>query len=90
MNGQLSSTTASDYHRLCQDVSDYNEVVTSKLLIQLRSRIVSQEEHEDVVPGRSLTPVVCHCHTAGLSAVLVQKERSRYAYGVDICIFVCF
>ncbi len=32
---------------------------------------------EDVVLGRPLSPVAPRCHTADLSAVLAQKERSR-------------
>lgn len=48
--------------------------------------MVSEEERccEYVVPGRPLSPVAPLCHTGGLSAVLAQKERSRYEYCVDI------
>lgn len=96
--GRLPSNTSSDYYRRWQVVSDYppwisNEVVISKLLIQITFRIVSLEEREDVVPGRLLSPVVSHCHAAGLSAVVAQKESSRYTQTVWIsgyCVFVFF
>lgn len=53
--------------------------------------MASQEERycKDVVPGCPLCPVAPLCHTAGLSAVLDQKERSRYAsmwIFVSLCI----
>lgn len=54
--------------------------------------MASQEERycEDVAPGRPLSPMARLSHAAGLSAVLAQKERSRYACArVDICVFVC-
>lgn len=76
----------SDYYRCWQRVAAhspsfrslvYNEVVIAKLLIQIRFRMVSQQEHEDVVPGCFLSTVVSHCHTAIVFAILAQKERSR-------------
>ena len=43
---------------------------------------------QDVVPGRPLSPVAPLCHTAGIPAALAQKENTRYAYSVDIFLFV--
>lgn len=58
-------------------------------------RSINADQMLNGFPGREvlcrspLSPVALLGHTAGLSAVLAQKESSRYACGMNICVYVC-